>query len=77
MISINGSKAKIVLNEKLYKFGAVREAVRDFECVCPIEVTGKKPICVVLKPLSKKSADVICYEFCNYVLALMKNKMLV
>jgi hypothetical protein len=65
---------KIKLNKKFYNKEAVKEALQEFKEVCKGNVLNDE-IEVELKP--KENIDLLEEEFCNYVLGLMKNKMLV
>ena len=65
---------KIRLNNKFYSKESVEEALKDFEEICKGNILSDD-IEVELKP--KESVKQLKEEFCNYVLGLMKNKMLV
>ncbi len=73
---------RILLNSKFYNKNSVEEALKDFKGVCEGRILNneptainKKDIEVELKP--KEEIKELEEEFCNYVLGLMKNKMLV
>lgn len=65
---------KLKLNKRFYNKGAVEEALNDFKAVCKGKVLNNN-IEVELK--AKEDIKNLEEEFCNYVLALMKNKTLV
>jgi len=68
----------VSLNRKFYDLNAVKESLRDFKQVCSGKIeTAKKEIKVALMPREGKPDNTLGYEFCNYVLGLMKNKTLV
>ncbi len=71
-------KIQFSLNKKFYNEDAVKEALKDFEKVCCgnyRKIKGK--FLITLRPKSEKHFELLKDEFCNYVLALMKNKALV
>jgi len=72
------NEISIFLSSKLYDLQIIKEVLADFKEVCEghIEESNLR-IKIVLKPKEKDILDVIGYEFCNYVLGLMKNKLLV
>lgn len=65
---------KIKLNNKFYNKEVIEEALNDFKEVCHGKILSED-IEVELKP--KEDVEQLKEEFCNYVLGLMKNKMLV
>lgn len=77
MIEIKKSEIKIKLNEQFYDIKAVKESLKDFNQVCSGKIANKKDIEIILKPKDKSLTNVLGYEFCNYILGLMKNKTLV
>jgi hypothetical protein len=67
---------RLVLDTKLYGYGAVMEAGKDFSESCWVLVDGDKDdkLLVTLKPKSNEiEVDTLGYEFSNYVLGLMQN----
>jgi len=64
---------KIKLNNKFYNKEAVEGALRDFKEVCEGKILNDA-IEIELKP--KEDIGMLKEEFYNYVLGLMKNKML-
>lgn len=77
MIEIKEKKIKICLNKQFYDLAAVKESLKDFKEVCTGKITEKKHIEITLNPKDINFNNIIGYEFCNYVLGLMKNKSLV
>ena len=72
------NKIKISFDTRFYKKEAIDEAVIDFKEICESEISNRENIIeVFLIPKQKESGDILCYEFSNYVLGLMKNKCLV
>lgn len=65
---------KIKLNNKFYNKEAVEEALDDFKEVCQGRILNEK-IEVELEP--KEETENLQEEFCNYVLGLMKNNVMV
>ena len=70
-------KVDIKLNRNFYSSEAIRAAIDDFKNFGKFSISNKNSILVSLKVKDKESINNIGYEFCNYVLALMKNKALV
>ena len=68
----------IQLNKQFYDLNSVNESIQDFNEVCTGKIDDKSEheIKVILMP---KNEDIenLKYEFCNYVLGLMKNKNLI
>lgn len=67
-------KMKIKLNNKFYNKEAVEGALDDFKEVCQGRILNEK-IEVELEP--KEETENLQEEFCNYVLGLMKNNVMV
>ena len=65
---------RVKLNSKFYNLGAVKEALRDFREVCQGKILDNS---IELELIPKEDIKNLKDEFCNYVLGLMKNKMLV
>ncbi len=65
---------RIKLNNKFYSKEIIEEALKDFKEVCDGKILNDS-LEIELKP--KENVDKLNNEFCNYVLGLMKNKMLV
>jgi len=77
LIEIKKDKIRINLNKNFYSLIAVEESLKDFDKVCYSKIRNKNQIEVILEPKDKKLIKILGYEFCNYVLGLMKNKTLV
>lgn len=68
----------IILNKKFYDLNAIEESLHDFKQVCSGKIeSAKKEIKIALMPKERKLNNALGYEFCNYILGLMKNKTLV
>ena len=64
----------VKLNNKFYNKEAIKKAIDDFEGVCDGKILNNS-IEIQLNP--KEDIQEIKEEFCNYVLGLMKNKILI
>jgi len=67
----------ITLNKKFYDLSAVKESLEDFKEVCTSIIKNNENLEIILKPKDRELMNILGYEFCNYVLGLMKNKTLV
>ena len=79
-IKIDKNKREICisLNKKFYDTKAVKESLADFKGICEGKIKEDRCLInIILKPKEKNMLNIIGYEFCNYALGLMKNKMLV
>ena len=81
-IAINEEKGEISIsfNEKFYDLKSIKYSLLDYKDVCKwklLKNQDKKIIRVILYPKEKGFTNLIGYEFCNYLLALMKYKSLV
>lgn len=65
---------QIELNNKFYNKEAIKEALKDFREVCNGKILNNV-IEIELEP--KEKVENLQEEFCNYVLGLMKNKIMV
>lgn len=65
---------KIRLNKEFYNKEIVKEALDDFKDVCNGKILNEG-MEIELEP--KEGIGNLKEEFCNYVLGLMKNKMMV
>ena len=65
---------KVKLNNKFYRKEAVEESLRDFKGVLKGKILNDDFL-IELEP--EKDVDRLKEEFCNYVLGLMKNNMLI
>ena len=64
-----------MLNKQFYSIDAIKEAITDFEEICIGRIIDDT-ITVELEP-KQETYTQLKGEFCNYVLGLMKNKMLI
>lgn len=71
-IKVNPKKNEVILtfNEKIYRWGAVQQAIEDFKTLCEIKIEKKA---IILKPKQKENLEKLGYEFYNYTLGVMKN----
>lgn len=67
----------IKLNKSLYDIDSIRKCIEDFSGLCSASVNENEQFEVVLKARGSSDARILGYEFCNYVLALMKNNNIV
>ena len=70
-------KVDVILNKEFYSIDAIKKAINDFKDACDASLSNKKDILVSLRVKTNDDIDKIGYEFCNYVLALMKNEGIV
>ena len=68
---------KINFNKKFYNIKTIKEASEAFKEFGTFSLQDKEHISVSIKIKEKENAETIGYEFCNYILALMKNEALV
>jgi len=71
------SKFVIHLSKSFYTKEAINESLVDYKDVCSGDVVVGDYFVVTLVPKEDVGMKVLCGEFCNYVLSLMKNKCLV
>jgi len=76
-INTKSRRVDIRLNKNFYSINAVRKASNDFKNVCDCSILNKKDILISLRIKNHNDVNKIGYEFCNYVLGLMKNEALV
>lgn len=66
------------LNKKFYDINSIEESVNEFSTVCKGCIKNETDdIAVELTPKEGGVADILGYEFSNFVLGLMKNKSIV
>lgn len=67
---------EIYLNRDLYNIDAIKESIKDFNKLLSAEIKEeKRHFKITIKP--KINSEDIKKEFCNYVLGVMKNRILV
>jgi hypothetical protein len=78
-IKINSKLKRVEINlaKEIYSVEMVKCAVEDFKGVCKGSLKEGDNIFVLLELDDKEGLKKIGYEFCNYVLGLMKNEALV
>ena len=73
---IKSREIVINLNKKFYDLGTIKESLDDFRAVCSGKVKNtKRGFRIVLK--ANTQSPNLGHEFSNYVLGLMKNKMMI
>ena len=79
LVDLKEDEIIVNFNKKFYNEEAIIEALIDFEDVSEWNIGNddEDTMEIKLKPKDKKIISVLGYEFCNYVLGLMKNKSLV
>jgi hypothetical protein len=65
---------KIKLNNKFYSREMIEVALKDFKEACEGKILNND---LEIELMPKENVDKLNGEFCNYVLGLMKNRMLV
>ena len=73
MISFTKNQAKIILPNSLYFPQILERAVKDFSNSCKIKLSKDALLSYVTIFAKKHELEEIAYDFCNYVLALMKD----
>lgn len=75
MINFTKNKAQIQFNNTLYFPEVLEQAVDDFKKSCKIKFINEGLLSsVVIESKEKNTLKNVVYEFCNYALALMKDK---
>jgi hypothetical protein len=68
-------KFQIGLSKKLYTLNAIESAANEFKEISQIAIeTKKNSYLITISPNGSDNARLIGYEFCNYVIGLMKEK---
>jgi hypothetical protein len=70
------NEVKLIINTKLYGYGAVMKAGKDYSDHCWVYVDGdiNDKLLVTIKPKKTEiNIDTLGNEFLNYVLGLMQN----
>jgi len=70
-------KVEINLSKEIYSVDVIKRAIEDFSGVCKGSINEGNYILVLLELKDEEGLDIIGYEFCNYVIGLMKNEALV
>jgi hypothetical protein len=71
---MQNQKIRLNLNAKFYDVDSVKEALNDFGEICEGKILNKN---IDVELIIKESVPNLKEEFCNYVLGLMKNKIIV
>ena len=65
---------RTVFNKNFYNLRAVKKAIKAYQELADFQIKEhKNTVEVVMKKIDKEIEEVIEDEFCNYVLAEMKN----
>ncbi|MCD6557422.1 MAG: HxsD-like protein [Candidatus Aenigmarchaeota archaeon] len=80
-VVVNENKVELTINSDLYPEEVINKAIEEYSEVCEVEDRKNEQIHkVILKPKqvvdSKEDLEIIGYEFMNYLLYLIKNKVL-
>ena len=69
----------ISLNKDFYDKGAIKETIAEFLDIYLVQIQNEddKNLFISINPKKIKVDETLGYEFCNYVLGLMKNKSIV
>ncbi len=76
-IDYKSKEIGLCLSKDFYSVDAVKQAIEDFKGICDSSLSNKKDILISLKLKTDEDINIVGYEFCNYVLALMKNEAIV
>lgn len=71
------NKITIKLNKNFYDINSIKKSIEDFSGLCSAAINDKEQFEIVLKSKNNSYIHMLGYEFCNYVLALMKNKNII
>lgn len=75
MIEFTKTKAKLTFNGSVYFPEVLETAVKDFKKSCKIKLVKEGMFSsVIIESKEKEDLKNLTYEFCNYSLALMKNR---
>ena len=80
-VVVNENRVELAINSDLYPEEVIDKAIEEYSEVCEVEDRKNEQIHkVILKPKqvvdSKEDLEIIGYEFMNYLLYLIKNKVL-
>lgn len=75
-IDKEGKSVRIKLSKDFYDMDSIRKAMEDFSGLCSATI-NREGLEIVLTTKGKSDVKTLGYEFCNYVLALMKNNNIV
>jgi hypothetical protein len=68
----------LILKKDFYKGEIIKEVIEDFKEICLSEVEEcEDSFRVLLKPIQEKDLENLGCEFSNYVLGLMKNRLVI
>jgi hypothetical protein len=67
----------INFNPKIYKISCIKKAIKDYSHLAKFDLKQtKKYIKVIISDIEPEFKDKIADEFCNYVLYLVKSKVI-
>ena len=73
----NSSDIIVELNKDFYNRESINKTVKDFSNICDTIVKENGNFRIILKPKEEVDSNELVNEFCNYVLAIMKNNSMV
>jgi len=78
-VSVDTKSGEVIisLNKKFYNQESIEKCAEEFSGICSTKIECKENFEVALKPKGGIDPGTIGYEFCNYLLASMKNENLV
>ncbi len=78
-IDVDRSENRITINlsKDFYDIDSVRKCGEDFSGLCSAEIRQNGRLKIVLTQKGDVDIELLGYEFCNYLLALMKNTNIV
>ena len=75
-IDKKGEKIDMILNKDFYYLDVIKEGIEDFKEVCDSSILDENGINISLNPKKGIDLDTLGYEFSNYLLSLMKDRIL-
>ena len=76
-ISREANKVTLRLSKDFYDIDSIKKAIKDFSGACSVTLNDGERFEIVLNSKGGPDIRILGYEFCNYVLALMKNSNIV
>ncbi len=71
-----GKKVDIIFNRDFYYLDIIKEGIDDFKEVCDSSISNEEGINISLHPKDEGDLNTLGYEFSNYLLSLMKERLL-
>ena len=72
-IDEKSNKVVIGLNKDLYDIDSIKNCAEDFSRLCTAKVRSNGKVRVILEAKGEADISTLGHEFCNYLLAFMKN----